>query len=153
MTIRSRTAGRHEDGRTIQTIWGDRLPWKYDRENDVYWIELDGVNYVVARPHRRGADSKGHPLYRYWSARVRLNGEIVNLGDEYMNAWEAKEVCQIYESARVETKQLNNTLTLEASEKIDDARGQSEGEHSPGIGRVRGLLPHAGSDGSGSGGS
>jgi hypothetical protein len=103
-------------------IAGDPLPWRFNPKEDVYYVtSKDGrAKYVVARSRPTGADSMGHKLYRYWQARVRLDDEIHNLGDEHMIAMEGKEVCEIYDSARLESKPVaheskNETNTLPAS--------------------------------------
>jgi hypothetical protein len=113
MTVRRKVVGRHEDGRTIVAVAGDELPWKYDKKEDVYFVvSKDGkAKYIVGRSRPTGVDSKGHKLYRYWEAWVKLandkgESEMISLGDTYMISWEGKEVCQIYESSRLEPKQL-----------------------------------------------
>jgi hypothetical protein len=61
MTVRRRVVGRHEDSRTVVTIAGDPLPWKYDEEEDVYFaVSKDGrAKYAVGHAVKAGTDSKG----------------------------------------------------------------------------------------------
>ena len=107
MTVRKKVVGRHEDGRKIVAVAGDELRWRYDVEREAYMHRTkDGVVYAVQRTSPAGTDTKGHKLYRYWAARAMVNGEVIDLGDTFLIAWEAKEVCQIYESSRLEPKQI-----------------------------------------------
>jgi hypothetical protein len=101
MTVRRRVVGRHEDGRKVVVTFGDEMRWKYDEEESIFHVVSDDgkAKYVVARSRPTHMD-RGRPAYRYWVARVIMDGETTNLGDTYMIAWEGKEVCQIYESAR-----------------------------------------------------
>jgi hypothetical protein len=108
MGIRRKIVGRAGDGRTVQVVIGDALPWKYDNKEDAFHVvSTDGqAKYVVAKSRPTGTDNKGHKLYRYWMARVNVEGETYNLGDEYMIASEGRDVCEIYDSARIEGRAL-----------------------------------------------
>ena len=122
MTLRQRIVGRHPDGRKVVMIAGDPLPWQFNEKEHVYYVtSKDGrAKYVVARSRPTGRDRSGHVLFSYWQARVRIDGDdIINLGDEHMNAFEGQEICQIYESARREPK----PLTHESKRLTDDTRG------------------------------
>ena len=128
MPVRQRIVGRHPDGRTVVMIAGDPMPWRFNDKEDVYYVtSKDGrAKYVVARSRPTGRDRSGHVLYSYWQARVRIDSdEIINLGDEHMIAWEGKEVCQIYESARNEANTLpaSGRAQLPVRRGTDDTRG------------------------------
>jgi hypothetical protein len=143
MPIRRRIAGRSDDGRTLEAIAGAPLPWKYDvKENAYYAACRDGARYAVARSRPTDMDRRGHKLYPYWMARAITPQEIVNLGDEYMNEWEGMEVCQIYESARLD--RISNG---------DNTRRTDQGQSQSRLEGTRRLLSDAGSNGNGGSGS
>lgn len=106
MTVRRKIVGRHEDGRTVVMMAGDPLHWQYDPKQEAFVHQTkDGVVYAVKHTRPTDKDKFGHKLYRYWVARVKIDGEVHDLG-EHMLALEGQEVCQIYESARHEIKEL-----------------------------------------------
>ena len=110
MPVRRVIVGRHEDGRKLVVTFGAEMPWKYDRNEDVFHVtSKDGkAKYAVGRQRPTGLD-RGKKPYRYWGAVVSIDGEVTELGDTYMIAQEGKEVCQIYESARHENKPIEKT--------------------------------------------
>lgn len=107
MPIRRVVVGRHEDGRKLVVTFGDEMPWKFDYAEEVFHVTSpDGkAKYAVGRLHPTELD-RGQKPYRYWRAIVSMDGEVTQLGETYMIAQEGKEVCQIYESARHETKPI-----------------------------------------------
>ena len=122
MVVRRKLAGRSEDGRKVYVVTGDPLPWRYDRKEDAHHtISKDGrAKYIVAKSRPGETKDKfGHKLFRYWEAWVKLadehgKSEMINLGENYMLSLEGKEVCEIYDSARLEPKQLpSEPLKLE----------------------------------------
>jgi hypothetical protein len=119
MPVRQKIVARHPDGRKLVMIQGDELPWKFNEKEDVYYVtSKDGrARYVVARSRPIERDRSGRMVYSYWQARVRIDdGEIINLGDEHMIAFEGQEVCQIYDSARLDPK----PVTHESKRLTDD---------------------------------
>lgn len=115
MSVRRRIVGKSSDGRRMYAISGDDLPWRYDVREDVFFVtSKDGrARYAVGRTRPTGLD-RGRLPYPYWRAVVLLDDKMMDLG-EHMIAWEGKEVCQIYESSRLDA--------LTEGKKIDDSRG------------------------------
>ena len=126
MPVRRRLVDRTEDGRTLYAISGDELPWKFNVQRDAWWVvsKDQRAKYVVYRPKPEGWDRGGLP-FPYWKAVVLLGGKEIDLGDRHMIAWEGKEVCQIYDSARLDPKQLP-----EARKRLEqNTRGKNKGQH------------------------
>lgn len=63
----------------------------------LFGAEFNDDKYLVAKIHNI-----------YWSAGVNYSTDRIILGEEFMNRWEAMEVCEAWAYARARPRALNN---------------------------------------------
>jgi hypothetical protein len=97
MPMNTKIIGTDSEGNDVNVVWGDRLNWasgivKLDTGQFRYYRAKgkSGAHYVVKRQDVNE--------FKYWYISIYINGRTMHLPTEFMNAWEGKEVCQIYES-------------------------------------------------------